>query len=207
MEQSPSWEANCFATSQEIPRVLWNPKVPHRTHKRRPPLPILSQPNPVLTPTSHFLKIHTNIIPPSTPASPQRSLSLRFPHQNPVHTSLFPHTCYMPRPSQSSRFYHPHDIGYKKAKFTLEQSTKAQRGSRSIALLFLQPRRSIGVGGQRHASADLSPVKTRYPLYRRLIGPQSWSGRVRKISPPPRFDPQTQPVASRYTDGATRLPT
>jgi hypothetical protein len=31
------------------------------------------------------------------------SLSLRFPHQNPVHTSPFPHTCYMPCPSHSSR--------------------------------------------------------------------------------------------------------
>jgi hypothetical protein len=30
MEQGPSWEANWFAASQEIPRVLWNPKVPHR---------------------------------------------------------------------------------------------------------------------------------------------------------------------------------
>ena len=27
MEQSPSWEANWFAASQEIPRILWNPKV------------------------------------------------------------------------------------------------------------------------------------------------------------------------------------
>jgi hypothetical protein len=36
MEQSPSWEANWFAASQEIPRVLWNPKVPHRTHKLPP---------------------------------------------------------------------------------------------------------------------------------------------------------------------------
>jgi hypothetical protein len=44
MEQSPSWEANWFSTSQEIPRVLWNPKVPHRTHKRPPPIPFLSQP-------------------------------------------------------------------------------------------------------------------------------------------------------------------
>jgi hypothetical protein len=34
IEQSPSWEANWFAASQEIHRVLWNPKVPHRTHKR-----------------------------------------------------------------------------------------------------------------------------------------------------------------------------
>jgi len=31
-------------------------------------------------------------------------------HQNPVHPSPFPHTCHMPRPSHSSRFYHPHNI-------------------------------------------------------------------------------------------------
>jgi hypothetical protein len=42
-------------------------------------------------------------------------------------------------------------------------------------------------------------------LYRRLGGPQDRSGRVRKISPPPGFDPRTvQPVASRYTDWDTR---
>jgi hypothetical protein len=58
-----------------------------------------------------------------------------------------------------------------------------------------------GVGGQRHAPAALPPGKTRYPLYRRLGGPQNRSGRMRKISPPPEFDPRTaQPVASRYTD-------
>jgi hypothetical protein len=65
----------------------------------------------------------------------------------------------------------------------------------------------MGVGGQRHTPAALPPGKTRYPLYRRLGGPKSRSGRVRKISPPPGFDPQTvQPVASPYTDYATRLP-
>ena len=35
------------------------------------------------------------------------------------------------------------------------------------------------------------------------MGPQGRSGHVRKISPPPGFDPWTiQPVASRYTDYA-----
>ena len=36
---------------------------------------------------------------------PQWSLSLRFPHQNPVHASPLPHTHYMSRPSHSSRFH------------------------------------------------------------------------------------------------------
>jgi len=39
--QSPSWEANWFAASQEIPRISRNPKVHYRTHKRPPPVSIL----------------------------------------------------------------------------------------------------------------------------------------------------------------------
>ena len=45
---------------------------------------------------------------------------------------------------------------------------------------------------------------TRYALYGRVGGPQGRSGRVRKNSPPPEFDPRTvQPVASRYIDYVT----
>ena len=85
MVQSPSWEANWFAASQEIPRISRNPKVHYRTHKRSPPVSILGQPNPVHISTSHLLEIHPNIIHPSTPRSPQWSPFLRFPHQDPIH--------------------------------------------------------------------------------------------------------------------------
>ena len=70
--------------------ILLNPKFHCRTHKPPPPVTILGQPNPVHIPTSHLLEIHPNIIHPSTPRSPQCSLSLRFPHQNPIHPLYSP---------------------------------------------------------------------------------------------------------------------
>jgi hypothetical protein len=87
MKQSPSWEANRFSATQEIPRILLNQKDHYRIHKNPPPVPILGHLDPDHTPTSHFLKIHLNIILPSIPGSPRWSLSLRFPHQNPVYAS------------------------------------------------------------------------------------------------------------------------
>jgi hypothetical protein len=49
-QHSPSWEANRFPITQEIPRILWNPKVHYRIYNSPPPVPILSQINPVHAP-------------------------------------------------------------------------------------------------------------------------------------------------------------
>ena len=79
-----------------------------------------------------------------------------------------------------------------KAKFSLQQAKKAD-----VQLYF----------GNRHVLPPYPQGKTRYPLYRRLGGPQGQSGRVQKIWLPPGFDPWTvQPIASRYTDWAIPAP-
>ena len=76
----------------------------------------------------------------------------------------------------------------------------AHRGSRGIALPFHDHGTRRDEGSASHPGRFYTG-KTRYPLYRRLGGPQGRFGHVRKISPPPGLDPRTvQPVASRYAD-------
>ena len=74
MEQSPFWEA-----TQEIPRVLCNPKVHYRIYKSPPPVPILRHINPVHASPSLFLIIIFNIILLPTIRSSKSSLSFGFP--------------------------------------------------------------------------------------------------------------------------------
>jgi hypothetical protein len=66
---------------------------------------------------------------------------------------------------------------------------------------FSWPRQQFGVSGQFHAPAVLPRGKSpRYPLYRRVDGPQSRSGRCEKeknVEPTGTRNPT--PVASRYT--------
>jgi hypothetical protein len=87
--------------------------------------------------------------------------------------------------------------------FALSQAPKAQRESRGIALII----RDLGARRGWVLSTTPRPLYTRYPLYRRLGGPQGRSGRARKISPQPGLDPRTvQPVAIPYYDSTIPVP-
>ena len=80
-----------------------------------------------------------------------------------------------------------------------------QGEQRYNSTLFLTSALEGGEGSASRPGSTLAPGKTRYLFYRRLGGHQDRSGHVRKISPPPEFDPRTvQPVGSRYTDYITR---
>ena len=81
----------------------------YRIHKHPPYVLLLSQINPILASPSHVLKMHFNIILPSTPWHSKSFPSLGSPHVNPVSTLPVSHTCHMPRPSHSW-LYHPLNI-------------------------------------------------------------------------------------------------
>jgi len=73
----------------------------------------------------------------------------------------------------------------------------AHRGSRGIALLFLDHGTRRGEGSASRPGHSLPPGKTRYPFYRRLDGPQGRSGQVRKISPPTGIRSPDRPARSQ----------
>ena len=79
-------------------------------HKWPPPVPILSQINPVHVSPAHFLKIYFVIILSPTPGSSKWSFLIRSLHQIPACTSPLPHTCPPLRPFRSSLFVRPNNI-------------------------------------------------------------------------------------------------
>jgi hypothetical protein len=87
-----------------------NPKVHRRIHKSPPPVPNLSQLDPIYTPPASLPKIHYESISPSTPWSPKRSPSLSLSHQNRVHIHLLSHACYISHPPHSPWFDLPNKI-------------------------------------------------------------------------------------------------
>jgi len=88
MQQNPSWKTNSPSASQEIPGILWNPKIHDRVHKSLALLSILSHINPI-----HYLSlfnVHFSIILPSTSGFSKWPLSLNFPHQSSICISPLP---------------------------------------------------------------------------------------------------------------------
>ena len=96
MEHNPSWETNSSWTIQKILPVLWSPKVQYCINKREPLVPILSQKNSVNASPSSWTSIliltyHLRVGIPN-------GHSVRYPHQNPVRTSILPYVPHAPPP-------------------------------------------------------------------------------------------------------------
>ena len=92
-----------------------------------------------------------------------------------------------------------YELNGRTVKAVLSLAKPAQRGDRGTVLLIL----NVGArwGGLSAPPHDrFTPGKqTRYPLYRRLLGPKGRSGCVRKFWPAPGLEPSTvQSVAGRY---------
>jgi len=108
VEHNPSKEDHRFSASQKFLAFYGIRKfIPAFTSARHPSLLWASS---IQSITHIPLPGDLNIILPYTPGSPERPISIRLSHQNPVYTSPLSHMCYMLRPSHSSWFNHLNNI-------------------------------------------------------------------------------------------------
>jgi len=97
------------------------------------------------------------------------------------------------------------DIIIKKVKWSRHRPGLPQSMGRGIALLFHDRGTRRGWVVSSTPRPHFTPRgKTRYPLYRRLGGPQGRSGRAEILVSIGIRSRTIQPVVSRYTDWATR---
>ena len=111
MKQSPSWEANRFSASQEIPPILWNQNFINAfisaSHLS------LSWASSIQSIPPHLTSWRCILILSSHPrlGLPSGLFLSRFPHRNPIYSSPLPHTCYVPLPTLSSLYDQAKNIG------------------------------------------------------------------------------------------------
>ena len=106
MEQRPFWEANSFSASQYIPRILLKLKFHFLIYKSLLSVPTIRQTDPIHATHPYFRRSILILFFHLRLGLSSSLLPSGFLHQNPVHTSTLPHTCYMPCPSQSPWFNH-----------------------------------------------------------------------------------------------------
>jgi hypothetical protein len=95
MQQSPSWEADRFSASQEIPLILCKPKAHCRIYRCLPPVSVLCHINAVHAPIP-FTEDLSEYYPPIYSWVSQ---VISFPQVSPSNlcsTCHLPHTCFMP---------------------------------------------------------------------------------------------------------------
>jgi hypothetical protein len=90
-ELSPSCELSNCAATQELPSILWNPKVHYRPHNWSQSWARSIQPIP-----SYISKIHINIVHPPKSWYSEWSLSFWLSHQYPACIPFLSYSCYMP---------------------------------------------------------------------------------------------------------------
>jgi len=109
MEQSPSEKLIVTQLIKKLTSFLGT-RSHYRIYKSPLLVPVLSQMHPAYNISLYVPEIHSNVILPSTPMSPERSI---FPSGFPtkiLYSFLISHVCYVPHQSHPLWLHHPYNI-------------------------------------------------------------------------------------------------